>query len=213
MDNAYIAGLRSDYHKAVLNPEDLPAEPLQAFREWFDLVLAEELPEPNAMILSTSFHDKPSSRVVLLKGIEHEGLVFFSNYESRKALELAQNPHAGLLFFWHALERQVRIEGRVKKIAEAESREYFNTRPRLSQAGAIASPQSREITDRQALDARMQELLALPEGAALEKPEQWGGYVLEPDYFEFWQGRPGRVHDRIAYDKQNGDWRKFRLAP
>src|SRR5688572_6948269 len=137
MDNAYIAGLRRDYNRSVLHPEDLPAEPMRAFREWFDLVLAENLPEPNAMVLSSSINDRPSSRVVLLKGIAVEGLVFFTNYESRKARELEANPHASLLFFWHTLERQVRIEGLVKRCPESESTEYFNSRPRLSQAGAI----------------------------------------------------------------------------
>jgi pyridoxamine 5'-phosphate oxidase len=213
-DSDYIAALRKEYQKAVLNPGDLPSHPADAFKQWFDLALQEQILEPNAMVLSTVNENRPSSRVVLLKELSKAGVVFFTNYRSKKGQELNKNPWACVNFFWPQLERQVRIEGMIEKISEAESERYFYSRPRLSQAGAIASEQSAVIADRDELDRKMKELIALPEEVILPKPEHWGGFRLIPDYFEFWQGRAGRVHDRIAYkliDSEN--WEQFRLSP
>lgn len=214
MENEHIAALRKEYLRDSIDPSDFPAEPVAAFADWFDLVLAEQCPEPNAMVLSTvGANGRPSSRVVLLKDCTAQGLVFFTNYKSRKGEELFANPYACLNFFWHDLERQIRVEGKVEPLPSSVNDAYFNSRPRLSQAGALASMQSSIILDRQGLDAEMQRLMSLPESEALVRPSHWGGYCLVPDYFEFWQGRAGRVHDRICYELNVSDWRKFRRSP
>jgi pyridoxamine 5'-phosphate oxidase len=213
-NSEYISSLRKEYQRAVLNPGDLPAHPADALKMWFDFAVEEKVLEPNAMVLSTVSQNRPSSRVVLLKELRKEGLVFFTNYLSRKGSELAENPWACVNFFWPELERQVRVEGFIEKISAAESEKYFYSRPRISQAGAIVSQQSAIIDGRDELDRDMRELLALPDDVVLSKPEHWGGYLLNPDYFEFWQGRAGRVHDRIAYKaKEHGIWDTFRLSP
>lgn len=209
-----IADLRKEYTRAFLNPEDLPEDPLQAFANWFDFALHENVHEPNAMVLSTVNDNRPSSRVVLLKGIAEKGFVFYTNYHSKKGRELQDNPNACLNFHWWQQERQIRIEGKVEKISEQESDEYFYSRPRLSQAGAIVSAQSSIIDSREPLDQAMKALMESSVESPLIRPQHWGGYCLIPDYLEFWQGRAGRVHDRIAYtlDKP-GVWSKFRLSP
>lgn len=213
LDPEYIAALRKEYTKATLEPTDLPEHPVDAFAHWFDFALQEGVHEPNAMVLSTVSGNRPSSRVVLLKELTREGVVFFTNYKSRKGRELAENPFGCINFYWWQQERQIRIEGRIEKITEAESLKYFASRPRLSQAGAIASAQSTRIESRQVLDDRMAELMALPEDFVLAKPEHWGGYRLIPDYFEFWQGRAGRVHDRIVFEWTGEHWDKYRICP
>jgi pyridoxamine 5'-phosphate oxidase len=214
MNRADIADLRKEYTKAFLNPEDLPDEPLQAFSNWFDFAMHENVHEPNAMVLSTIRDNRPSSRVVLLKGISEGGFVFFTNYLSRKGCDLERNPYASLNFYWWQQERQIRIEGKVHRVTEEESEAYFNSRPRLSQAGAIASNQSQRIASRDYLDMQMKQLMEQNPENLLERPKHWGGYRLIPDYMEFWQGREGRVHDRIAYQsKSDGSWEKFRLSP
>lgn len=213
LDPEYLSALRREYTKATLEPQDLPAHPVEAFRHWFDYALQEGVHEPNAMVLSTVSGNRPSSRVVLLKELTMEGVVFYTNYLSRKGRELSENPFACINFYWWQQERQIRIEGRIEKVSEAESLSYFRIRPRLSQAGAIVSNQSTRIDSRQVLDERMQELMALPEDFELKKPENWGGYRLIPDYFEFWQGRAGRVHDRIVFDLKDGEWEKYRISP
>ncbi|MEK0420488.1 MAG: hypothetical protein RLZZ161_339 [Bacteroidota bacterium] len=214
MNRTDIAELRKEYTRAFINPEDLPDDPLEAFANWFDFAMHEKIYEPNAMVLSTAINNRPSSRVVLLKGISEGGFVFFTNYNSKKGRELTENPNACLNFHWGLLERQVRIEGRVKKITEQESDIYFQSRPRLSQAGAIVSAQSSIVLSREELDAAMKELMETKPDKPLVRPVHWGGFVLIPDYLEFWQGRPGRVHDRIAYSlKSEGSWTKCRLSP
>lgn len=214
MENEYIASIRKEYEMPIIGPEDFPNEPVQAFKYWFDLAIAEEVDEVNAMVLSTvDAQNRPHSRIVLLKDITDEGLVFFTNYQSKKGHNLEKNPYACVNFYWQQMARQIRVEGKVQKVSEEVSDEYFQSRPRLSQAGAIVSHQSKEIASREEMDAQMEKLMALPETELLKRPTGWGGYCLVPDYFEFWQGRPGRVHDRIAYELKDGHWRKFRLSP
>ncbi len=213
MENEHIAALRKEYLKAKLEPSDLPENPVDTFGNWFELALLEKCNEPNAMVLSTVANNRPSARVVLLKDCTQSGLVFFTNYLSRKGQQLLENPYASLTFFWHELERQIRIEGKVHKVSADISDAYFASRPRLSQAGALVSSQSQKIQSRDVLDKEMERLMSLPETETFERPEHWGGYNLVPDYFEFWQGRAGRVHDRITYELENGCWRKYRLSP
>lgn len=214
LKDEHLSALRREYKKDKINPEDMPGHPVDAFRDWFELALAEVHADANAMVLSTvGSNNRPSSRVVLLKDFSLSGFVFFTNYLSQKGRELESNPYASLNFFWPELERQIRIEGRTEKVPENVNQEYFYSRPRLSQAGAIVSQQSEEIADRDILDRKMQELMSLSEDSYLEKPQTWGGYLLVPDYFEFWQGRPGRVHDRICYEHRDATWRKFRRSP
>ncbi|MBS3915943.1 MAG: pyridoxamine 5'-phosphate oxidase [Bacteroidetes bacterium] len=214
MEKDRIASLRSEYQLHTLDEAHLPETPFLAFQNWFKEAMDCGCREVNAMVLSTVNQEhKPSSRVVLLKELDQNGFVFFTNYQSKKGMDLKINPHAALNFFWPELERQVRIEGTVEKISDGESEAYFVSRPRLSQAGAIASNQSQEIPDRTELENRMKKLTELPESEILQKPESWGGYRLKPVYLEFWQGRPGRLHDRIAYELSNEIWRKFRLSP
>lgn len=214
MNRSDIADLRKEYTRAFLNLEDLPDNPLQAFANWFDFAIHESLHEPNAMVLSTAVNNRPSSRVVLLKGISEGGFVFYTNYNSKKGRELIENPVASLNFHWAQQERQVRIEGKVEKVSAQESDEYFDSRPRLSQAGAIVSEQSSVVNSRQELDSSMKELMESNPDKPLVRPAHWGGFRLMPDYLEFWQGRPGRVHDRIAYSlSADGSWSKSRLSP
>lgn len=214
MNRSDIADLRKEYTRAFLNPEDLPDNPLQAFANWFDFAIHESLHEPNAMVLSTAVNNRPSSRVVLLKGISEGGFVFYTNYNSKKGRELIENPVASLNFHWAQQERQVRIEGKVEKVSAQESDAYFDSRPRLSQAGAIVSEQSSVVNSRQELDSSMKELMESNPDKPLVRPAHWGGFRLMPDYLEFWQGRPGRVHDRIAYSlSADGSWSKSRLSP
>lgn len=212
MNPQKLADIRREYERDTLNPEDLPDNPLQTFVDWFELAVNEVESDANAMVLATIEDNKPVSRVVLLKECTDRGLVFFTNYLSRKGRNLEGNPNASLCFYWAQLERQIRVEGKVEKISPKESDLYFKSRPRLSQAGAIASEQSKEIESRETLEHRMSELMELPE-SELKRPEHWGGYVLLPEYLEFWQGREGRLHDRICYENLNGNWRKFRISP
>jgi pyridoxamine 5'-phosphate oxidase len=214
MNRTDIADLRKEYTRDFLNPEDLPDDPLQAFANWFDFALHEKVYEPNAMVLSTVNGSRPSSRVVLLKGISAGGFVFYTNYNSKKGQELISNPFACLNFHWQQQERQIRIEGKVEKVSDRESDEYFQSRPRLSQAGAIVSAQSSIVASREELDEAMKKLMENSPDVPLQRPSHWGGFRLIPDYMEFWQGRAGRVHDRIAYSLlESGTWSKCRLSP
>lgn len=207
-----FANIRKDYKKFALDEKHLQENPFQQFSLWMEEVLQSGVDEPTAMVLSTVSHDnKPSSRVVLLKEVSDSGFVFFTNYESRKGIQLSANPHASLLFFWKELERQVRIEGKVFRIPTDNSDAYFLSRPLESRISAIISPQSKKIESRDALEKKRDELLK--ENHKLMRPEKWGGYILIPDYFEFWQGRENRLHDRIVYEKNENTWKKFRLAP
>lgn len=191
----------------------MSATPVEQFTHWFAEALEAGVPEPNAMTLATVGADmRPAARIVLLKGFDERGFVFYTNYESRKGRELVQHPHASLLFFWQMLERQVRIEGTIEKTSAAESDEYFHSRPLGSRIGAWVSRQSQPVT-RQELEARTAELTASL-GEKPPRPPHWGGYRLVPDYVEFWQGRPSRLHDRLAYRRQDdGTWALQRLSP
>ncbi|WP_343700369.1 pyridoxamine 5'-phosphate oxidase [Chitinophaga sp.] len=215
MINQKIADLRQDYRLATLHEREVAASPLQQFERWWEEVIKSQVEEPNAMTLATSTPDgKPSARIVLLKSFNEQGFLFFTNYESRKGKELAENPQASLLFFWRELERQVRIEGTVIKAPASVSDEYFNSRPAGSRIGAIASPQSEVIADREVLEARVRELEAGHLEHAPQRPGHWGGYVVQPEVMEFWQGRSSRLHDRLRYTLQAGNaWKIERLAP
>ncbi len=209
-----IADLRKDYTQATLDEADALASPFDFFKLWFEQALNADLPEPNAMTLATvNAKGRPSARIVLIKGLDARGITFFTNYESRKGQELTQNPHAALLFHWTELERQVRIEGRVEKCSPEESDAYYLSRPAGSRLGAWASPQSQVIDSREVLEARVREAQEAQQGDPQTRPPFWGGYRLVPDFFEFWQGRPSRLHDRLAYTLQGDSWAMSRLAP
>lgn len=204
-----LSDFRQDYQRGELNYTDLPKAPLSLFENWLQTAIDESVLEPNAMILSTVTDKQPHARVVLLKGLDDNGLVFFTNYNSSKGKELTANPAASLLFFWPELQRQVRIEGTITKTSEEESDTYFYSRPKGSQAGAIASPQSEKIKSRDELDLAASEA----EKGILRRPIHWGGYRLSPNYYEFWQGRSNRLHDRFSYQKNADNWDIHRLAP
>ncbi|MCB0581918.1 MAG: pyridoxamine 5'-phosphate oxidase [Phaeodactylibacter sp.] len=211
-----IKQLRKEYTAYTLGPEDVSESPLAQFKAWFEQAVQVQVPEPNAMTLATCTPEgKPSARIVLLKGIEEGGFVFYTNYNSRKGKELEQNPQAALAFLWHELQRQVRVEGPVRKLSPESSTAYFQSRPKGSQVGAWASPQSTPIASRAVLEKRVEELAGQYAGAEiLPRPPHWGGYVLEPTVVEFWQGRSNRLHDRIRYRlDENGNWQVERLAP
>jgi pyridoxamine 5'-phosphate oxidase len=209
-----IADLRIDYSQAALSETDTDADPIKQFTKWFDEALKAQVQEPNAMGVSTVGDDgRPSSRILLIKDFDQRGFTWFTNYDSRKGEQLAKNPHAALLFHWVALERQVRIEGRVERVPAEESDRYFQSRPLKSRLGAIASLQSQTVADRTVLEKQF----AQAEAQYREhppRPDNWGGYRLKPDYIEFWQGRRSRLHDRIVYRLNDaGQWFKERLQP
>ena len=209
-----LQNLRQDYRMASLSESDVAADPILQFQKWFSEAVNAKLYEPNVMTFATADSDgKPSARIVLLKGFDEQGFVFYTNYESKKAQDLVENPQAALVFFWAELERQVRIEGIVSKVDKEISEAYFHSRPIGSQIGAIASAQSSVLTDRSILEERVTELTAQYEGKTIPKPEHWGGYLVEPKHIEFWQGRSSRLHDRITYDYTDGSWKINRLAP
>ena len=209
-----LSALRQEYTNAELNERDAHAQPFLQFEDWFLQAQKSEVPEPNAMVLATvDAQHQPHARVVLIKEVRADGFVWFTNYDSTKGHDLADNPKASLLFFWQPLQRQLRIEGVVTKVDAAESAAYFYSRPVSSQLGAWGSPQRQEISGRMVLVKNMASN-ALKYGTSPPRPEHWGGYILEPHYFEFWQGRASRLHDRIAYRRQDdGSWRIARLAP
>jgi pyridoxamine 5'-phosphate oxidase len=209
-----LADLRREYASRALTETDAHDDPIQQFSLWFGEALKSELLDTNAMTLATASREGgPSARIVLLKGFDEAGFVFFTNYESAKARDLDDNPRACLLLFWAALERQVRVIGRVSKTSAQESETYFQSRPFESQIGAWASAQSRSLDGRAALEARYSELAAKYAGGPVPLPPFWGGYRVQPEAIEFWQGRKSRLHDRLLYTKHAGGWLRTRLAP
>jgi pyridoxamine 5'-phosphate oxidase len=209
-----IANIRHDYHLKGLVENDLDADPLKQFRLWFNEVIGAGISEANAMMLSTFSNGRPSGRIVLLKDLDERGFSFFTNYASKKSREMEANPQVALTFFWKELERQVRIEGRVVRTSDAESDAYFAVRPRGSQIGAWVSDQSEVIPDRAFLEEKTESFKTRFEDSEVPRPPHWGGYRVIPDYVEFWQGRPSRLHDRLAYTKQvDGSWKIERLSP
>ena len=204
-----------DVSGLVLNETDLDSDPIQQFGVWFEAALAAGLPEPNAMTLATCTRDGiPSARIVLLKGYDERGFVFFTNYESQKGRELAENPHVALVLFWPTLERQIRITGRAAKIERDESDSYFHSRPFGSQVGAWASKQSEVLVNREELDQRFGELMARYADQLVPLPPNWGGYRVWPGVIEFWQARLNRLHDRFRYSRTGDcDWKRERLSP
>ncbi len=211
--SADLQKLRKEYIRTGLEESDAHPHPIEQFRGWFDEALAANLHEPNAMTLATARQDKPSARVVLLKGFDERGFVFYTNYEGRKGRELEENPYCALAFYWGELERQVRVEGRASRVSTEDSDAYFRSRPRGSQLGAWASAQSRPVEDRDALEERLRDLEEEYEGREVPRPPFWGGYRVEPEAIEFWQGRENRLHDRLLYRRSGGGWEIKRLSP
>jgi pyridoxamine 5'-phosphate oxidase len=210
-----LTDLRREYASRALDEADAHADPMQQFARWFDEALQSQLIDVNAMTLATaSAAGEPSARTVLLKSADEDGFVFYTNYESAKGRDLAENPRAALLIFWAELERQVRINGSVTKTTAAESETYFHSRPIESQIGAAASDQSRPVRHRAVLEQRYAELAAKYQDAVVPRPSSWGGYRVKPDTIEFWQGRKSRLHDRLLYTRQaDGSWARTRLSP
>ena len=209
-----INNLRREYKLNKLSEETVQNNPVKQFEVWFKDVIRLKLPEQNAMILATSGRKAhASARVVLLKGFSNLGFKFFTNYQSSKGKNLRENSYASLLFYWAGLERQIRIEGKIKKLSRSESQKYFDSRPLESRIAAWASEQSKIIPDRDYLESQYKKFQEKFSGKKIPLPPNWGGYILIPNYFEFWQGRRSRLHDRICYKKQGGKWKIFRLAP
>ena len=223
--------IRQQYTRGTLSEEQVDRDPVKQLELWIKEAMEAECPEPTAMILSTTGTDlRPSSRVVLMKGLDEHGITFFTNYDSRKGHQLASNPYASLLFFWPDLERQVRIEGTVERVSKMESDNYYDSRPEQSRISAAVSPQSQEISSRRWLEEEIKaqgsrleaqvkaqgsrfKAQGKDEGVSIERPENWGGYRLILEYFEFWQGGADRLHDRIIYIRTGSEWRIARLAP
>ncbi|MEH2327713.1 pyridoxamine 5'-phosphate oxidase [Nostoc sp.] len=210
-----VADLRKDYTLEGLSELEIDLNPFIQFKKWFDQALAAQLPEPNAMTIATATPDgKPSARMVLLKNFDERGFTFFTNYNSHKGQELAENPQAALVFWWAELERQVRISGYVEKVSETESDQYFHSRPANSRLGAWVSNQSEVIESREVLERRLQEFQSKYENQEIFRPPHWGGLRVIPTEIEFWQGRPSRLHDRLLYTRlDNSSWKIERLSP
>lgn len=209
-----LAGIRREYGDLTLNDEDIPHSPVVQFKRWFTEVLNTELNDPTAMLLSTvDEQGHPDSRVVLLKGLEKGAFVFYTNYQSIKAQQINKTSFVALNFYWPSMVRQVRIRGRIKKVDEVQSNAYFSTRPKSSQLSAVISPQSSEIKDRAELEHALNELIASHQQELVMRPQHWGGYMIIPDEYEFWQGRDNRLHDRIHYFRDQKKWQHRRLAP
>jgi pyridoxamine 5'-phosphate oxidase len=215
MNGKKIAELRKEYQKEKLDETGVDKDPIIQFGKWFQESLEAEVNEANAMTLATADRKgRPSARIVLLKGFDEDGFVFFTNYKSEKGRDLKENPYAALVFFWPELERQIRISGKVKRISATESEDYFNSRPLESRIGAIASSQSEVIASREVLEEKFERIKEAFMNREPERPRNWGGFILKPITVEFWQGRPNRLHDRILFSrKKKGSWKIERLAP
>ncbi|MEM9545050.1 MAG: pyridoxamine 5'-phosphate oxidase [Bacteroidota bacterium] len=210
-----ISEMRETYDKGTLDESHVVSDAIKQFEIWFQEAKEADILEPNAMALSTLGLDgTPQSRIVLLKGLEEEGFIFYTNYESDKGKEIAKNPNASLLFLWKSIQRQVRVSGTIEKVSREKSERYFHSRPKGSQVGAWVSPQSRVISDKEKLHKRKKELLKqYKDEDKLPLPDFWGGYILIPTKIEFWQGRPNRLHDRLRYTREEKDWKIERIAP
>lgn len=209
-----IASQHQQFEAGPLNESDVDKNPILQFEKWFGVALEQKVPEQNSFTLCTATRNGvPTARVVLLKGVDEKGFIFFTNYESRKGKELEENPVACMNFYWPSLHRQIRIEGAVEKVSEQESKEYFHSRPIASQAGAWVSPQSRPIASREELDKKHAAFLQAHQNKEIPTPGHWGGYRILPKHIEFWQGRENRLHDRIVYALENGKWKIYRIAP
>ncbi len=214
IDKKIIEELRKNYKLKSLDQKDVLENPFEQFSIWFEEAMNSDLPEPNAMILATATKNgKPSVRTLLLKGFDEKGFIFYTNYESRKGKELAENDNASILFYWAELERQIRLEGKVEKISKEESKRYFDTRPYKSRIGAWASNQSEVIENRFIIVKKFLKYFIKFHSKDIPLPPYWGGYILIPEIFEFWQGRANRLHDRVRYSKNNGKWEIVRLSP
>ena len=216
MTHLSLEDLREEYRRGALHEANCETNPFRQFAKWLTDAQAADLKEPTAMTLSTATRDgRPSGRIVLLKEMTDSGFVFYTNYRSRKGREMAENPAVALTFYWAELERQVRIEGRVSRVSPEKSEAYFRKRPKGSRLGALVSNQSSVLPNRGLLEAKLQQLEGIYKDTDdIPMPESWGGYCVEPDSFEFWQGRPNRLHDRLVYERGGGsDWTIKRLAP
>lgn len=212
--NQTLENLRVSYQGSKLDIEDCHKNPIVQFDKWLEEAILSKCDEPNAFVLSTVKENKPRARVLLLKGVHEDDFVFYTNYKSAKASEINLNDHVCMTFLWLPLQRQIRIEGTITKTSDEASDEYFHKRPRGSQLGAIASPQSSVVPNRKALEemfVRAEE--KFKDALVLPRPAHWGGYMVKPQYIEFWQGRNNRMHDRICYERQNNEWKTYRLAP
>ena len=214
MESPDLAALRAEYAREGLEEADAGTDPVDLFAQWLEVAVTAGIHEPNAMALATAdASGRPSVRIVLLKGFDAAGAVFYTNYDSRKGRELAVNPWASAVLLWHQLQRQVRIEGRVERVEPERSDAYFASRPRGAQIGAVASHQSRSVGDREALEAQVADVERTFDGRDVERPEHWGGYRLALDAVEFWQGRADRVHDRLRFTRVGDGWSRERLQP
>jgi pyridoxamine 5'-phosphate oxidase len=209
-----IATFHHEFEAGDFDESHVDKDPILQFEKWFAVALEKKVQEENSFVLSTATRNGlPSARVVLLKSVSAAGFTFFTNYESRKGKELLENPYASMTFYWPSLHRQVRVEGKVEKVSEQESKEYFHSRPKASQAGAWVSPQSQPLNSRKELEEKHAAFMAKHESAEIPAPHHWGGFRIVPHHIEFWQGRTSRLHDRIAYTLEKGKWKIYRMAP
>jgi len=210
----YISSVRRDFADQEINRDELPDSPYPFFEKWFNEAVTSKILDPYAMVISTaSSVGNPSTRVVYMRDLSEDGLIFYTNYNSSKGIDIDENPKASTLFFWGELERQIRIQGHVKKVSNVQSDSYFSKRPRASQIGAWASNQSNEISSREELEQKVKEFEQKFSGIDVPRPPHWGGYIISPSSFEFWQGRPSRLHDRFLYSKEGDLWKIKRLSP